>query len=408
MQVSSHDIVIIGGGMVGLSLACALAQQTSLSVAVLEAQSDSNLWSETDYHHRVSAFALSSRRIFQHLHVWDKIKQKRISPFSRIYVWDSVKDSEINFDSQSIAEPELGYIIENNLVQSALLERVRQLPQIAYFSSVNLIDVRNVDSRVEVIADHQIFKGKLVVAADGAKSWLRQQLRIDVEKKNYEQEGIVATVHTKEPHQQTAWQVFLSTGPVGFLPLVNENTYSIVWSLPRDEAHHMLALSNEAFKNELSSRIANVPLGVHIESVANRFAFPLQRQQATQYIRPRIALVGDAAHTVHPLAGQGVNMGLLDAASLVDVISDAVAQHRDFASYSTLRRYERWRRADNLPMMVGVDAIKSLFASELTSVQSARSMGLSVTNKLPFLKKIFSRHAVGNRVGLPRLAQQMI
>ena len=396
-----HDIIIVGGGMVGLSLACGLAQQTALSIAVLEAHPISDAWSEDAYHHRVSAIALSSRRIFQSLNIWEFIKKKRVSPFTHIKVWDAAKQGEIQFDSNDIAESVLGYIVENNLIQAALLEKLSQYPQIRYFAPVELCDVQMHDKHANVhLADGRVLTTKLVVAADGAHSWLRNKVGIAVKKLSYDQEAIVATVRTSVPHNKTAQQVFLSTGPLAFLPLAESHTSSIVWSLPTAEARRLMALDDADFMVALSSSRND---GV-VQSVQQRFSFPLQKQQAAQYIKPRIALVGDAAHVIHPLAGQGVNMGLLDAASLVDVIEDALTHQRDFASFATLRRYERWRKADNQSMLTGVDLIKQLFASEKRSVQSWRSFGLSATNQLKMLKNFFSRQAVGNRVGLPRLA----
>lgn len=403
MLAASYDIIIVGGGMVGLTLACALAQQTSLSIAVLEAHANSHEWSEKQCHHRVSALALSSRRIFQSLNVWDEIKQRRISPFSQIYVCDAAKHGEVSFKSHDIAESVLGYIVENNLLQSVLLEKLSQSPQITYLAPVQLKTVHVKERDVEIVLeDGYMLKARLAVAADGAQSWLRQQVNIPVKNKSYDQEAIVASIHTDIPHQQCAQQVFLPTGPLAFLPLVEEKTSSIVWSLPTAEAERLLALDDESFIAELNRCV--MPTFGLTQSISKRFSFPLHQQQATHYVQPRIALVGDAAHTIHPLAGQGVNMGLLDAASLVDVIQDAIKQQRDFASISTLRRYERWRRADNQPMMIGVDAIKQLFASELSAVQSTRSLGLSITNQLQSIKNFFSRQAVGNRLGLPRLA----
>lgn len=418
MQTTTHDIIIVGGGMVGLTLACALAQQTSLSIAVLEAQPASIAWSEAEYHHRVSAFALSSRRILQSLNVWENIKKKRVSPFTEIKVWDAAKLGEIHFDSKDIAEPVLGYIIENNVVQSALFEKLLHYPQINYLAPVQLLDVEVQEKQAKVhLADNPSLSAKLIVAADGAHSWLRNKTGIAVEKQSYEQEAIVATVRTIEPHNKIARQVFLPTGPLAFLPLAESNTSSIVWSLPTVEAQRLMALDDESFMAALSHAMAVIPEnaesicpgdivgGRKILATQQRFSFPLQKQQATQYIKPRIALVGDAAHVVHPLAGQGVNMGLLDAASLVDVIEDALKHQRDFASHATLRRYERWRKGDNHSMLTGVDLIKQLFASEKRYMQSWRSFGLSATNQIKFLKNFFSRQAVGNRTGLPRLAK---
>ena len=403
MQTHSSDIIITGAGIVGLTLACALAQQTSLSILILEAQPNVPTWSAQAYHHRVSAIALSSQRIFQSLNVWDVIQQKRVSPFIAMQVWDAAQQGEIHFDSRDIAQTELGFIVENNLIQHALWEKIKTYPQIQLIAPVQLSHLQvNENDVVLTTTDQQHFSARLAIAADGAQSWLRSAAGIPLQTKAYGQQAIVAEVTTAEPHAQTARQVFLPSGPLAFLPLQPERVSSIVWSAQAEDATRLLALDEQAFTHELTQAFSS-RLGA-VESTGRRFAFPLQKQQAQHYVTTRIALAGDAAHTVHPLAGQGVNMGLLDAASLAEVIADAVAARRDFSSGVVLRRYERWRRADNLTMAGGIDLLKNLFASDKAAVQSLRSFGMSAVNQTRFLKNIFSRHAVGERKGLPRMA----
>lgn len=399
--MNTHDIVIVGAGLIGSVLACALAQQTSLSIALLEAQPASVTWSLDHYHHRVSAIALSSQRIFQSLNVWDEIKKNRVSPFTQIHVWDEAGKGEIHFSSEEIAEFYLGYIIENNLMQAVLAEKIKQYPQIKVFSPVNLTAFQQTEKNIQLTTvDGNLFTAQLAVAADGANSWLREQAKIAVEKNPYGQEALVATVRTTLPHQQTARQVFTQRGPLAFLPLADANLSSIVWST--DEAKHLQDLAVNPFKTKLAQAFA-YRLG-EIQEVESRQVFPLYKQQAAQYVKPRLAMVGDAAHMLHPLAGQGANLGLLDAASLVDVIQDALKHSRDFASLPNLRRYERWRKADNVAMLMGVDLIKNLFESDKKITQQARTFGLNATQHLRWLKNIFTRHAVGNRQGLPLLA----
>ena len=356
--MQTHDIIIVGGGMVGMALACMLAKRTTLSIAVLEARKHSLSSSP-----RVSAIALSSQKIFQSLQVWDDIRHKGVSPFRKIIAWDAAEKGEIVFDSNEMAESLLGYIIDNNLIQTALENKARHSSQIEIVSPVLLTDVITYEDAVECITDDgRIFKAKLAVAADGANSWLRKKVGIAIEKLDYHQHAIVATVQTALPHHETARQIFLTTGPLAFLPLSEKNTSSIVWSLPDEEATRLMNLSAEDFQQELAQAF-EYRLG-DVVNIEQRYIFPLSRQKTSSYIKDRIALVGDAAHTVHPLAGQGANMGLLDAASLTDVIVDAMLHHRDFSGRSTLRAYERWRKADNLMMFAGVDMLKNLFASD--------------------------------------------
>jgi 2-octaprenylphenol hydroxylase len=331
----------------------------------------------------------------------------RISPFTHIAVWDAAKNADIQFDSRDIGESVLGFIIENTVMQVALAEKIKQYPQIQYIAPIKLAAWQSTDKCVTITAaDERVFTAKLAVAADGAQSWLREQADIALSVKAYDQDAIVGTVYTAQPHAQQARQVFLESGPLAFLPLAHANASSIVWSLPSEEAKRLLAVDRETFLSELGCAFSH-RLG-EVLDVSQRFAFPLRKQQASHYVKARLALVGDAAHTIHPLAGQGVNMGLLDAASLTEVIVTAIKQRRDFASYATLRRYERWRRADNQTLLTGVDWIKQLFASDQTAMQVLRTFGLTITNQTQSLKNLFTCYAVGNRPQLPLLAKPSI
>lgn len=405
-----NDVIIVGGGTVGLVLALALAQQTSLSIMILEAQSLEAIENKNpDACLRVSAITLASERIFETLQVWSMLAKNRLSPFKQIQVWDAINQSEIAFESAAIAQPVLGHIIENHLIRDVLLEKIKQYPHIEYRSGVKLSALHEIEKGMELITEEgQHFKTKLVVGADGAASRLRAEAGITVQKEDYEQTAIITTVETTLTHQQIARQIFLKTGPLAFLPLADSHFSSIVWSLPVDEAKTVMALEGDAFKDALNSVDQNnlgwqASLG-EVTAVANRYAFPLQSQEATQYVKPHVALVGDAAHTVHPLAGQGVNMGLLDAASLAEVIVDAVKLRRDFSHLTSLRRYERWRRADNLALLKGIALIKNLFESDQKIIQTLRGAGLNATHRLQWIKNIFTRHAIGDRRGLPKMA----
>ena len=378
-----YDIIIVGGGIAGLTLACLLAQKTSLSIAVLEAKSKVSS-------NRVSAIALSSTKIFESLCVWKEIVGDA-SPFREIIAWDSAQKGEINFKANEIAESVLGYIIENNVIHDAL-EKKAKSSQIEIISPVKLINMIEHDDGIELLAeDGRIFKTKLAIAADGANSWLRNQAGISVEKCNYHQHAIVATVKTALPHHEIACQIFLESGPLAFLPLMDSHTSSIVWSLADDEAKRLMNLPAEEFQHQLAKAF-EYRLG-DVVGVDERYGFPLSSQRTEKYVKSHIALVGDAAHTVHPLAGQGLNMGLLDVKNLVEVIEKALLKQRDFSSLATLRAYERSRKADNFLMMSGIDIIKTLFASDKKSIQHLRSFGLNSVNQIKWLKNIFTQHA---------------
>jgi 2-octaprenylphenol hydroxylase len=383
------DIIIVGGGIPGLTLACLLAHQTRLSIAILEL-------SPSRQQHRVSAISLSSKHLFDSLQIWKDIA-KEASRFRHMQVWDAACKGEITFDCSEIAEPALGYIIENQTIQSALEKRVKDFPQIEIIAPIKLTNMIQGEDAIELTTeDNQTFQTRLAIAADGANSWLRKQAGIEVKKFDYHQHAIIATVQTSIQHHETARQIFLPTGPLAFLPLLDKHTSSIVWSLPDEEAVRLMNLEPEDFQQALAKafeyRLADVI------DVGKRFMFPLARQKAATYIGHRLALIGDAAHTIHPLAGQGLNMGLLDAASLAQVIATAIQNHKNFSGVSSLRAYERWRKADNLLMFAGVDIIKNLFDSDNQSIQSLRSFGLNTVNRMKWLKNMFARHALGERL----------
>lgn len=403
MRSQTSDIIIVGAGAVGLSLACLLAQRSNLSITILESQHELPTWCQSEYDHRVSAIALASQRIFQAIDVWDTITKSRLSSFDQIEVWDALGKGKIHFAGDEIAEPVLGHIIENSLLRCILLEKIKTYAHIQLITDVKLRDLNNSEKAISFTTedDHQ-YQSQLAIAADGANSWLRQASGIAVDKHDYQQSAIVATVETALAHQQKARQVFLATGPLAFLPLDQQHFSSIVWSCPKGLAKKILSYTDEEFKPVLEEAFPQ--LG-QIISVTKRYSFPLYKQQSKAYVKAHVALVGDAAHTIHPLAGQGLNMGLLDAASLAQIILEAVKQRKDFASFTYLRRYERWRKADNLNLFCGVDLLNQLFTNSRPSLQYIRSFGLNMTNHTRFIKNIFMHHAVGNRDGLPEVAR---
>jgi 2-octaprenylphenol hydroxylase len=402
--MSQYDIIIVGAGIVGATAALALTKKTFLKIALLDSKTLAGTWNTSQAEERVSAVTLASQRIFQRLQVWDAIIAKRISPYKKMHVWDANGDGEIIFDCAKLNTSALGYIIEDAVMRHALLEALRAEKNIQTLAPVELLSLQDTASGYELTtAQHGVLKAKLIIAADGANSWLRDAANISLKTRAYDHDAIVATVTTTAPHAQTARQRFLASGPLAFLPLSDPHVSSIVWSATPALAQDLLQCDDENFKLRLASALGG-ELG-DIKAVSNRQSFSLQMRHAQQYVKAGLALIGDAAHTLHPLAGQGVNLGLLDAVALADVIASACEKHRDYASFSNLRRYERWRKGDNMAMLAFVAMIKNLFASDAKSVKVLRNAGLNLTNKTDFVKKFFAEYAAGNRNDLPELAR---
>lgn len=400
---TDYDLIIAGGGMVGAALADALGE-TDLRIALLEGALPDRIRPTVEPDIRVSAIHRASQRIFAAIGAWDGMTAWRVSPFRDMRVWDAAGFGQIHFDSADLGEPLLGWIIENRVIQYALLERARQLSAVALLCPATLDTAQPLAEngwRVQ-LSDGRELTTRLLVGADGAQSKVRDLADIAASGWNYDQKAVVGHVRTAEPHQETAWQRFLPTGPLAFLPL-HDGRCSIVWSTTPEQAEALLALNESAFAEALADAFDR-RLGSIIE-VGPRGAFPLRRQHAQAYVKPGLALIGDAAHVVHPLAGQGVNLGLLDAATLAEVILDALNAGQDFASFKTLRRYERWRKGDNLLMLGVMDGFKRLFGNPLLPVRLLRNVGLNLTDTVGPLKNLIARRAMGLEGDLPRLAR---
>lgn len=400
---TSYDIAIVGGGCVGGTLACALAQE-GLRVAVIEAREPQRVWTAGSVDVRVFAITRASERIFRAAGCWADIERGGVSPFREMRVWDAGGGGAIHFDCADLGEPTLGYIIEQRVIQAALNARMETLPTLERLCPAELGAFEADGDALRVtLAGGRVLRARLLVGADGAASRVRGMAGIAIETRDYEQAAVVAVVTTELPHRETAWQRFLPTGPLAFLPL-RDGRSSIVWSTTPQQAAELCALATDAFLERLTAAFDG-RLG-RVTAVEERASFPLRRLHAKHYIAERLALVGDAAHVIHPLAGQGVNLGLLDAAALAEVVLDARAAGRDFGLAANLRRYERWRHGDNHAMQRAMDGFKDLFGAPALPARLLRNAGLGLVDRLGPVKLLLARHAMGLAGDLPRMARE--
>ncbi len=404
MNAQAHyDVVIIGGGMVGATLARALTH-SRLRIALIEPHPPQTQHSDTLFDLRVSAITRASQRIFETLGVWQDMVARRVSPFREMHVWEE-QGKELHFDSADLSEPYLGHIIENSVITAGLYEGIEQQANLTCLFGKSCRQLTRTDTGWQLqLDDGSTLQANLLVGADGTRSWLRQQMQITVRGWDYDHAAVVTYVKTEKSHQDTAWQRFVNKGPLAFLPLTGGYS-SIVWSTQPENASRLCDIPESAFTEELASAFA-FRLGRILE-VGPRAMYPLRFLMADQYVKEGIALVGDAAHTMHPLAGQGVNLGLLDAAALAEVLHDASKARRAIGSLQTLRRYERWRRSENLSMLVMVDQIQRLFGNDQPLLRWLRTTGMGIVSHIPLVKDEIIEHAMGNRGDLPKMAKGM-
>lgn len=392
--MDSYDVLIVGGGMVGLTLANALANSSlnaDLSVAVLEQRSPPAVTDEID--NRVSAINRASMQLFKEIGAWDAMLQQRACAFQEMHVWDATGAGSIHFDSAELGIDALGYIIENSIIQQALLQAVESSGKVDWLCPVNVESVELSDECQKVYLENGAsLQCKLLVGADGAKSVVRQAAGIEFKRSSYGQQGVVCTASTEQPHSETAWQCFLPSGPLAFLPLA-DGRCSIVWSLDESRVEQILSLDDAQFCRELEQSFG-YQLGA-VTAASERVAFPLGHGHVNQYVQQGLALVGDAAHNIHPLAGQGANLGFLDAASLAEVVLHAKQTNRQWYALHTLRRYERARKGDNRLMETAMTGFKVLFGNENSLLSMLRNAGLGLTDQVPAVKYQLMKHAMG-------------
>ena len=399
------DVLVIGGGPVGACAAALLARgvgSSSFRVAVLEPHPPQMPALEAPTDPRVIAISRSSERIVQAAGAWSAIR--RLSPYERMRIWHEsvppISPGSLVFDAADVGEPNLGYIVENRVLQAALLDSF--VAAGGRIEPAHFVGLRIEADAVTVETSNGTLSARLVVGADGAQSGVRQAVGLTVDSSDYRQTAIVATVATERPHEKTAWQRFMRNGTLAFLPLA-DGTSSIVWSADNDLASVLLGGSQADFAAELS-HASDRALG-ETRLVSERASFSLRRLAAHHYAAQRVALIGDAAHVVHPLAGQGVNLGLLDAAVLAELLLEARREREDPGALRVLRHYERWRKSEVAFMSSAIDAFDRFLAHGRGPISRLAQKGLGWVNRSHELKRFFVSRALGTAGELPQVAR---
>jgi 2-polyprenylphenol 6-hydroxylase len=400
--MQSFDVIVVGAGIVGLVQALSL-KNSGLSVAVI----DSQLPPEAptgEPQLRVSALTIASQNVLQALGAWQNIETQRRVAYQGMQVWEKDSFGYIEFNGQAVEQDHLGYIVENQAIQASLWQQAvdadfihlypaTQIKKLALSSQGNFIS----------FSDERMVSARLIIGADGANSLVRQQANFPLTFWDYEQRAIVATVKTTQSHGNIARQIFTPSGPLAFLPLWQENYSSIVWSQDEAQASGLLRLSPEEFNKALMVAF-DAQLGM-CELVSERQSYPLRMRYARQWLADGVAIVGDAAHTIHPLAGQGANLGILDAAALAEQIVAIVEAGKDFSLAKNLRPYERWRKTEAVKMIAAMEGFKRLFSGTSAFKKVLRDTGLIGVNQLSQSKSSMIKHAMGLIGELPALAK---
>jgi len=419
--MSDFDCVVIGAGMVGAASALALAEQ-GLTVAVIEKYQPKPFSPEQSLDLRVSAISLGSQYLLEQLDVWTQIKTWRACPYKRLGVWEH-EYAYTEFNAQDIDQEYLGHIVENRLIQLALWQKLESHRNITLMCPESLVALQQENELVTLTLTNSVINAKLVLGADGANSQVRQLVNIGVTSWDYQQSALLINVETQTPQQDITWQQYHSTGPVAYLPLptlspnLSSNTSmsselstqaddsaegaagnaSLVWYHHRDEIKRLSALSNIQLAKEVTTHF---PDRLGPINVINKGSFPLTRRHANSYQKGRVLLLGDAAHTINPMAGQGVNLGFKDVSALQVVIALAIAEGKSWHDIKVLTQYEKRRRTDNLIMQSTMDALYFSFSHPSPIIKSLRNLSLFAINKIPVVNRAIKNKALAYACGL--------
>ncbi len=404
LRNKDYDIAIVGAGMVGLTIAN-LFRNTSLHIALID-RNESLLTlpaleqKSPRFDPRVSALSMASRNILEELGVWKNIMDERLCGYLNMRVWDADGTGEINFSASDLNQAELGTIVENSVLIKALTNALTGVSNIDFLFSHSVVELIETNDNVELKTANDIcIKAKLVIAADGSNSKIRELAGFSIKEWDYDHHAIVTTVETRKAHQKIALQRFIETGPLAFLPLLThaedkeQNYCSIVWSVIPERAEELMELGDKEFCEELNLSI-EFRLG-NIQDCEKRYCFPLKQRHALEYVKGKIVLAGDAAHSIHPLAGQGVNLGFLDARALASEINLGLGAGRKISDPIVLNRYQRKRKGQNLSMMWLMEGFKHLFAEQSLPVRWLRNIGMNGVDNFPIAKNYLARRAMG-------------
>jgi len=401
---SDTDILIIGGGLVGASLACALAP-TGLRITLVEAH-ELKTGGQPSYDDRTTALAYGSRRIFDALGVWPEIAERGACAIEHIHISDKGRFGFARLHTSEMDMPALGYVAVNRVMGEALYARMQQLQGIELLcpAEVEAVIDEGETARCDITQGKETLSinAKLVVIADGGRSGLREKLGFEFEQKDYQQTAIVTNASPAKSHGHTAYERFTKTGPLAVLPL-HDGRVGIVWTTTPDQVEKILGWDDEQFLQQLQQRFGH-RLGL-FSKVGKRYSYPLYLTKLKQHYHHRMLLVGNAAHAVHPVGGQGFNLGLRDVAALAEVVAEAMADNKDIGSEEVLQHYMDWRIRDNQGVSLFTDSMIRIFANDIPGLTLGRNMALNVVDMFPFIKRAFTRRTSGLHGKLPRLSR---
>jgi len=380
-----YDVLVSGAGVVGLTAALALARRGE-QVAILDSQA-MDIAPQTEADRRVYAINQASKKLLQTLNVWPLMDAARLAPYRHMHVWDAASKACIDFDCRDIASTDLGMIVEERVIKQALLQALNELDNVSCFPFQSVNHIAENETGLRVSSGQESWQTEFLIIAEGGQSPSRQLLDVELTTWPYHQHALVATIRTEKPHQQTAYQIFNPDGPLAFLPLADEHLCSIVWSTTPKRAALLSQMDEAAFNQDLAEAFQHKLGEVTLSS--ERHQFPLVMRHAQQYTGKNWLLMGDAAHTVHPLAGLGLNIGLADVACWLSCLNNNPRRSRALSAYQRQRKQAVWQ---SIALMGG---LKTLFASPLSPIISLRGLGLSLCNRLTPLKRMFIEHAEG-------------